>query len=183
MFSTSIFNLLVITYYYPLLYRCTQLNYPSKLPDTSIIIIFHNEGWSTLLRNLWSIIKRSPPELVREIILVDDASDKEHLGAKLDEYVKTLPVKVVILRQTSRLGLIKARLMGAEIAKGQVLTFLDAHCECSEGWLEPLLTRIKLNRYTAPSPTIDTIDDDNFQYRKASSDIYGAFGTKFVFNW
>jgi polypeptide N-acetylgalactosaminyltransferase len=35
-----------------------------------------------------SIYLRSPPELVKEIILVDDASELEHLKDQLDQYVK-----------------------------------------------------------------------------------------------
>ncbi len=35
---------------------------------------------------------------------------------------------------------------GAEIAKGDTLTFLDAHVECSPGWLEYLLYEVKKDR-------------------------------------
>jgi polypeptide N-acetylgalactosaminyltransferase len=70
----------------------------------------------------------------------------EHLGKQLEDYVSTLPVPVYVLRTEKRSGLIRARLLGAEHVKGQVITFLDAHCECTEGWLEPLLARIVEDR-------------------------------------
>lgn len=93
---------------------CKLKHYPSELPTTSIVISFHNEAWSTLLRTVWSIINRSPRPLLKEIILVDDASEMDHLGEKLEAYVRTLPVPTFLLRTVNRTGLIRARLLGAE---------------------------------------------------------------------
>lgn len=162
---------------------CANVQLPDELPDTSIVIIFHNEAWSTLMRTLWSICLRSPTELVREIILVDDASDKEHLGLRLEQELPKFPMTVHLLRQSSREGLIKARLRGAAAARGEVLTFLDAHVECSENWLEPLLARVALNRYTVPSPNIDIINDDDFHVLKSTGENYGGMSAQFGFQW
>lgn len=96
--------------------ECKLLSYPSRLPTTSVIIVFHNEGWTTLLRTFWSIINRSPLELIKEIVLVDDCSTWTFLKRPLDDYVQLLPVEVRVIRTSSREGLIRARLIGARRA-------------------------------------------------------------------
>lgn len=163
---------------------CKKRSYPvSSLPDTSIVIVFHNEAWSTLLRTIWSIITRSPTHLVKEIILVDDASEKDFLGKKLDDYVSQLPVSTYVVRMGTRTGLIRARLRGASQAKGKVITFLDAHCECTEGWLEPLLFEIHKNRTSVVCPIIDVISDDSFEYIVGSDMTWGGFNWRLNFRW
>lgn len=162
---------------------CKLKHHPSKLPTTTIVIVFHNEAWTTLLRTVWSVINRSPRPLLKEIILVDDASEREYLGRKLENYVATLPVKTFVLRTVKRSGLIRARLLGAKHVTGQVITFLDAHCECTEGWLEPLLTRIANDRTTVVCPIIDVISDDTFEYVTASDQTWGGFNWKLNFRW
>ncbi|OXB69457.1 UNVERIFIED_CONTAM: hypothetical protein H355_011161 [Colinus virginianus] len=135
------------------------------LPTTSVVIVFHNEAWSTLLRTVYSVLHASPAALLREIILVDDASTDEYLKDELDHYVKQLQI-VRVVRQAERKGLITARLLGASVASGEVLTFLDAHCECFHGWLEPLLSRIAEEPTAVVSPDITTIDLNTFEFSK-----------------
>ncbi len=70
----------------------------------------------------------------------------EHLKGKLDEYVKQFNGLVKVFRNKERLGLIRTRSLGAEYSTGDVIVFLDAHCECNRNWLPPLLARIRYDR-------------------------------------
>ncbi|GCB69690.1 polypeptide N-acetylgalactosaminyltransferase 10-like [Scyliorhinus torazame] len=155
--------------------NCKKKLYLEKLPNTTVIIPFHNEGWSSLLRTVHSVFNRSPPELIAEIILVDDFSDREYLKKSLEEYMAQFP-KVRIMRTKKREGLIRTRLLGASMAKAEVITFLDSHCEANVNWLPPLLDRIAQNRKTIVCPMIDVIDHDHFGYETQAGDaMRGAF--------
>ncbi|XP_078571360.1 polypeptide N-acetylgalactosaminyltransferase 1-like [Branchiostoma floridae x Branchiostoma japonicum] len=162
--------------------KCRTNQVADDLPQTSIIITFCEESWSTLLRTLHSIINRSPPHLIREIILVDDFSKRAHLKGKLDEYIKKFP-QVRIMRTAKREGLIRARMLGAAAASGSVLTFLDSHIECNVGWLEPLLDRIRQNRTNVVCPVIDAIDDRTFAYLEAQTLRGGMDWKELKFEW
>lgn len=165
--------------------RCQEVKYPKDLPTASVIIIFHNEAWSPLLRTAHSVVNRSPPRYLHEVILLDDFSDRPELGSKLHDYVaKTWPDGIVkIIRTKERSGLIRARLAGAKAATGDVLIFLDSHCEANTGWLEPMLARIKEDRTAVLCPEIDLIDKNTLQYGGTGSFSVGGFWWSLHFSW
>ncbi|XP_025210563.1 polypeptide N-acetylgalactosaminyltransferase 14 isoform X3 [Theropithecus gelada] len=158
--------------------RCTLLVYCTDLPPTSIIITFHNEARSTLLRTIRSVLNRTPMHLIREIILVDDFSNDPDDCKQLIK----LP-KVKCLRNNERQGLVRSRIRGADIAQGTTLTFLDSHCEVNRDWLQPLLHRVKEDYTRVVCPVIDIINLDTFTYIESASELRGGFDWSLHFQW
>ncbi|XP_026148534.1 polypeptide N-acetylgalactosaminyltransferase 11 [Mastacembelus armatus] len=163
--------------------RCRDRVYPPGLPSASIIICFFNEALSALLRTVHSVLDRTPSELLHEIILVDDHSELDELQADLDRYVREeLTRKVRLVRNQRREGLIRGRMIGASHATGQVLVFLDSHCEVNQAWLEPLLAPIQKDRHTVVCPVIDIISADTLAY-SPSPIVRGGFNWGLHFKW
>ena len=71
---------MVILFFLCVFHRCLELKYSSNLPSASVVVIFHNEAWSTLLRTVHTVLARSPPDFLEEIILVDDNSNFDSYG-------------------------------------------------------------------------------------------------------
>uniref|UniRef100_A0A1B0GIU1 Glycosyltransferase 2-like domain-containing protein n=1 Tax=Lutzomyia longipalpis TaxID=7200 RepID=A0A1B0GIU1_LUTLO len=159
--------------------KCKEKKYYSELPSVSVIVPFYEEHWSTLLRTAYSVLNRSPPELIAEIILVDDGSEKTFLKDPLDRFVESKLPKVKVLHLHERQGLIGARLAGAKKATGDVLVFLDSHTEANVNWLPPLLDPIAENYRVCTCPFIDVIAHDTFEYRAQDEGARGAFDWQF----
>nr|CAD2156905.1 unnamed protein product [Meloidogyne enterolobii] len=159
---------------------CKTEKYPEDLPDSSVVICFHNEAWSVLLRTVHSVIERTPDKLLKDVVLVDDFSDMEHLKKPLEEYMAQFP-KVKIMRLEKREGLIRARLRGATKANGKVITYLDSHCEMAR----TTSCTNKKDPTTVVCPVIDVIDDNTFEYHysKAFFTNVGGFDWSLQFNW
>ncbi|KAI8441721.1 hypothetical protein MSG28_015250 [Choristoneura fumiferana] len=110
---------------------------------------------------------------LKEIILVDDNSTLPALRGKLSHYVRTrLPPGLVrVVRLPDRSGLIRARQTGARVAKGDVLVFLDSHCEGAPDWLRPLLQRLKHAPHAVVKPIIDMVEAKTFEYEHGSNAV------------
>nr|XP_027201320.1 probable N-acetylgalactosaminyltransferase 9 [Dermatophagoides pteronyssinus] len=149
------------------------------LDPVSVIIIFHNEGLSMLLRSVHSVLNLTPPSLLKEVILVDDASTAAHLSAEngfLDRYVQQLP-KTKLIRSAVRRGIVGARLAGIEAASAPIFVILDSHIEVQQQWLEPLTSRISQHKDSIVMPAIDGLNNATLQYSK------GGIGCTLGFIW
>ncbi|XP_022612949.1 N-acetylgalactosaminyltransferase 7 [Seriola dumerili] len=143
--------------------ECKYWYYDDRLLTSSVVIVFHNEGWSTLMRTVHSVIKRTPRKYLAEIVMIDDYSNKVHLKERLEEYIKQWNGLVKLFRNEKREGLIQARSIGAKkAAKGQVLIYLDAHCEVGINWYAPLIAPISKDRTVCTVPLIDSIHGQKF---------------------
>ncbi|XP_075837968.1 putative polypeptide N-acetylgalactosaminyltransferase 8 [Microtus pennsylvanicus] len=150
--------------------RCLQKTYPAQLPSLSIILIFMDEALSVIQRAVTSIINRTPPQLLKEIILVDDFSSHGELKTQLDEMIKlyngNYPLLLKLIRHTKRRGLAQARNTGLEAATADVVAILDAHIEVNVGWVEPILSRIQEDHTVVVSPVFDNINFNTFELEK-----------------
>jgi len=90
--------------------------------------------------------------------------------------------KIVLHRRGERVGLIRGRTVGADMAQGEVILFLDSHIEVNRQWVEPLLQRIRDHPTHVVTPVIDLINDDNLNYH-ASPLVRGGFSWDMQFRW
>ncbi|XP_030626014.1 probable polypeptide N-acetylgalactosaminyltransferase 8 [Chanos chanos] len=160
--------------------RCIGHKYPTDLPSISVVLIYLDEALSVIKRAIRSIIDRTPAHLLKEIILVDDHSSKEHLKDELDAFIiqihKERPALISKVRHPEQLGLTQARLSGWKAATGDVVAIFDAHIEVNVEWAEPLLARIQADRTVVLSPGLDKV---NYNDLKVTPRLAAAHG----FDW
>ncbi|VDP14771.1 unnamed protein product [Heligmosomoides polygyrus] len=163
---------------------CKNTTFDAKF-STSVVIIHHNEALSVLLRMLTGIFERTPAHLLHEVILYEDASEEEH---KLSKYLNEFAAangwtsKMRVERSDERQGLIRAKNLASRLATGDVLVFLDSHCEVTDGWLEPLLAPIAENSSSVVLPIADLLHPVSFNYSQAMITKSG-FDWSLTFKW
>lgn len=125
------------------------------------------------------MINRTPPELLHEVILVNDHSTNKKLYKPLQDYFeKKFKGKVKIKNLRERKGLIVKRWEGARFATGEVLVFFDSHIEFGTNWLPPFLAPIANNRWLATIPVVDDFPPANFE-----TSGYNKFGSRSGIDW
>ena len=72
--------------------QCNELVYSNSLPSASVIICYYHEDLGVLLRTIHSVLERTPQNLLKEILIINDQSDidisynvSQHIGKILCE--------------------------------------------------------------------------------------------------
>jgi GT2 family glycosyltransferase len=133
-------------------------------PDVSIVVVTHNEG-DALTRTL-SRLRSSTARANVEFVVVDDASSDSGARPLTGRWSD-----VEFVRSEQRLGIARARNLGASVANGSVIVFSDAHVEPDEGWVEPLCQELDQAGVAAVAPAIggatnDAVDGYGFSWRR-----------------
>jgi len=144
----------------------------SKLPSASVVIVFADEPFETLIRSIHSVLNRTPPNLLKEIVLVNDASSSswvEKNESLLEAYLQEIP-KVFLVKNAIRQGIMRSRTQGILQTTSDLFVVLDSHVEVQPGWLEPLVYRIVQEPFAFVTPLIDSINSQK-NYRPQQGGI------------
>jgi glycosyltransferase involved in cell wall biosynthesis len=116
----------------------------------SVVVITRNEG--TELAATVENLRETLPADSRELVVVDDGSTD---GSA--DFLEGAPD--VLLIRTDRLGVAKARNVGASRSTGDVLVFADAHVRAPEGWSRPMLESLADPEVGAVAPGIFSLTE------------------------
>lgn len=137
-----------------------------RLPKVSVVVTFCNELLTLVLRTVWSILRHTDSNLVHEIILVDDGSNDTDIINVLPWYIENRlgDQNIKLIRNPTQKHIVGAKLVGARDARGEVLVFLEGHCEVTPGWLEPLLYHVHMNPNAIAIPILDYLEYETLEF-------------------
>lgn len=113
------------------------------------------------IRTAESVFYETPAEVLKEIVLVDDASDPPLEESWSAKEASAFGVKYV--RLDSPRGLIGAKQAGAEAATGDVIVFFDCHVKPAPDFWVPYVKAVNENYKRVVIPTITALNVDTWE--------------------
>mmetsp|Transcript_38449 Transcript_38449/g.109914 ORF Transcript_38449/g.109914 Transcript_38449/m.109914 type:complete len:669 (-) Transcript_38449:76-2082(-) len=155
---------------------------PAAGPEQISIVVPVRDEELYLTKTIEYTVNDTPAHMLREILIVDDASDKPVEKMLEEELDRKYWPKVKILRYDERQGLIRARIAGADAASAPYILFLDGHCRPIPGWLPPLIRNLKENYKRIVVPIVSDVNGTTWQEIPARG-VKMMFEWDFNFNW
>eukprot|EP00397_Hematodinium_sp_SG-2012_P027076 GEMP01028428.1.p1 GENE.GEMP01028428.1~~GEMP01028428.1.p1 ORF type:complete len:566 (+),score=91.42 GEMP01028428.1:128-1825(+) len=159
-----------------------DLPWRKNVKGISIILAAHDENPIYLQQTIESIMASTSENTIEDIIIVDDAS-KHSVVITTDSTAATVALKpevarlVHVIRNPTREGVARSRVIGAKAAKGIVYMFMDAHMKPEPGWLAPILRHLNANYKRVVAPILLKLDPGSWKNDQS------AMSYKMLFNW
>ena len=135
--------------------KYTRLN--TDDPTISVVLPCAEER-EYALKTVNSVRESTPDHILKEIIVVDDAS-----ASPLSELITGDSAKKVnFLRHEEQQGLIRSKADGANAAQGDIVMFLDCHVKPATDWWKPIVSNIETNYKRVVMPIITNLDVDTW---------------------
>lgn len=112
-------------------------------------------------RTAKSVFQETPEGILKEIVIVDDASDPPLKQSWSEADAAKYNVKYV--RLDSPAGLIGAKQAGAEAATGDIIVFFDCHVKPGEDYWVPYVKAINENYKRVVIPVITNLNVDTWE--------------------
>lgn len=109
-------------------------------------------------RTARSVWEATPAERLKEIVIVDDASDPP-----LEHFAAAELYKVRFIVHPKPLGLIGAKRTGGDAAVGDVIVFFDCHVKPDANYWIPFVKHLEANPRRVVVPVITELDVDKWQ--------------------
>jgi glycosyltransferase involved in cell wall biosynthesis len=148
----------------------------SWTPQTlSVVLPCAGEG-EFALNTVRSVFENTPPEVLHEIIVVDDGSEpalgKTHLQSTVrDKY------RVKLIRHKKTVGLIGTKQDGGIAASGDIIVFFDCHVAPQPGWHSSFLRLVGENYKRVVVPMITDLDISTWTQRSFSAGMAKCYLT------
>ncbi|CAK0888102.1 unnamed protein product [Prorocentrum cordatum] len=148
---------------------------PARIATLSVVLPCANESefvWKTIR----SVFDATPDEQLKEIIVVDDASDPPIHSDVATEFLTYYRARVI--RHDRPEGLIRSKKDGGDAATGDAIVFLDCHVKPMENWTGPILANLQENPRRVVVPSVTVLDPDTWE----EVSPYGG-GSKMCLTW
>ena len=107
------------------------------MPYVSIVIPTYNRAGS-LRECVESVLRLDYPQDGFEVIIVDDASD-DATAAEVESLLRRCGKRLQAVRNPENRGVAAARNRGREMARGDIIVFLDDDCRPEANWLSIIM--------------------------------------------
>jgi len=130
-------------------------------PKTISVVLPCAEEREYALKTVKSVFGATPPDVLQEIIVVDDGSNPPLAQTHFPKEVQN-QYKVRMLRHEQTDGLIGAKKTGGDAAVGDIVVFFDCHVAPQMDWHKSFLRLIGENWRRLVVPQITSLDIDTW---------------------